>query len=97
MAITVDKTTNVIKITGTTSAANTIDLNEVNIQAIKWIGDDIADGSIVEIQNTNGDTVWKAIGITLDTGVFETFPFGLRAKGLKSDNVDAGEIYIYYA
>ena len=95
MAITVDKTTNVIKITGTTNASQAVDTNEVNIQSIKWFGDDIADGDIIILQNTNGDTVFKHIATAADTGGFWSFPLGHTAKGLKSDDIDSGEVHIY--
>lgn len=95
MAITADKTTNVIKVTGTTNASQVIDANKIEIQAINWFGESISDGHLLALQNANGDEVFGYNALADDQGIFVTFPFGLRVDGLSCDDMDGGELHIY--
>jgi hypothetical protein len=97
MAITVDKTTNVIKITGSvTTTASTVSLNRECIKKIVWYGA-TTNGHDLILTDTAGNIIYKAQMATtcLTENIQADFPFGLHVVGISCYNLDSGEVYIY--
>ena len=90
---------NPIKITGVTAVAEVITANFVYIQKVVWYGVTTA-AHKMHITNTDGKTLFKLTadapgpsGEMMYTLDFPTFPH--PCYGLKIDDLDSGEVYIY--
>ena len=87
---------NVIVVTGTTAVADDITDSDVIIQAIHW-HKPTTNGHLLSLTDKAGNGLLKMSQAT--TSVNEdktiTFPHGLRAKGIYSDDMDSGTLYIY--
>ncbi len=99
MALTIDKSCNPIKITGTTDVLTEITNDTIRIQAILWSYVTTA-GHKAMIKNRFGKEIAPLIADTPGTNgnLIYFLPFGDRGfgcQGLYCDDLDSGELYIY--
>ena len=92
MALTVVKTVNPIKVTGTTSADTIILDRMAFVKFIKWYKP-TAIGHICHITDSENVTIAKFYCDTDDVSQID--PLFILVNGIKCDDMDSGELYIY--
>ena len=94
MALTVDRAVNPIKVTGTTSADQEIVPSGtlVFVRFVYWYNP-TTDGHKAHITDKDGNTIIKMIAE--DANDSQVWPVYIKYDGIRSDDVDSGEIYIY--
>jgi hypothetical protein len=92
MAVT--RADNVIACTAATDAVT----DKLRITKIKWIGDDIADGDVLQITNTATGVLFHHIATADDTGCSEDFSPPLMASGIivGTMTTNHGTVYVYH-
>jgi len=83
---------NPIKVTGTTSAASVIFSGKIRIESVRWYNAATA-GHLFHLTDGEGHTVLKMRAAT--DAYTEQVDLGLSWNGLKTDDLDSGEVYIY--
>ena len=96
MATTTVRTTSVIKITGTTAAAEEVTPNDVIIKKIVWYAA-TTNAHKLSLTDKNGVTIYLAQMATtaLTENIEADFPGGLNAQGISVDDLDSGTVLIY--
>ena len=93
MALTVDKTVNPIKVTGTTNVSQEITTGLIFIKQIYWYGPTTA-GHLCSLKNKVGNDI---LIMACETGAgSQVFPLDTIFDGVYCDDMDSGTIYIYH-
>ena len=96
MALTVDSAVNPIKVTGTTAADDEILAagNIVFIKFIRWYNPS-TDGHLCHITDKDGNTIIKMNAEAANDT--QMWPIYDKFDGIRSDDLDSGEVYIHKA
>lgn len=93
MPLTVVNTINPIKVTGTTSSDTEVFPDQlVHIKFIRWYLPTTS-GHLCHLTNTIGDTIIK-MNAEADNDT-QMWPIYTSHKGIRCDDMDSGELYIY--
>ncbi|NIP53941.1 MAG: hypothetical protein GWN00_12525 [Aliifodinibius sp.] len=93
MALTVAKTANPYKVTGTTATDTEITANPVWVQGFTW-ADVTTAGDKLSLTDKAGNTVY--LNTASGAGNEEKeYPFGLPCAGLRCDDMDSGTLLVY--
>lgn len=98
MGAAADATSNPLKITGgAVSTSTKITDNDLEIQKIVWYGA-TTNGHLLSVTDKNGNQIYKATMATtkLTENIEADFPLGLYAHGVYCNDLDSGELYVYF-
>ena len=81
----------------TLAAAADAITEQVDIMKIKWIGDDIADGDILILDDAAGNVIYHHIATADDTGVEDDFDYPYSVTGITVDTMTSnhGTCYVF--
>lgn len=93
MALTINKTTQSLKVTGTTAAAEAVYDGQIWIERIYW-QNPTTDAHLVNITDTDGNPIAAFNCVTDNIGKPQERVLRAPYSGIKIDDMDSGTIWI---